>query len=288
VTAVPGAAAEVTTVAEIERELAELRVVEEDSPLLRTSVMTHLAWVPHGWIEAARATLAGLGERHPSRTVLLVPEPDKPDGLEAHVRVERFQLEESQICSEVIELRVRGSRAQAPGSIVTPLLVSDLPVFLRWRGPLPFGAQELEQLADVTDRLIVDSAEWPDVQAGFSGLPPYFEQVAVSDIAWSRTLEWRRAMAARWPGIAGVSKLQVTGPRADALLLAGWLRSRLDRPVELVHQEADALERVAADGQHVASVLDERTPSDLLSEELDRYERDPVYEQAVTQTGAAT
>jgi glucose-6-phosphate dehydrogenase assembly protein OpcA len=278
----------VTTVAEIERELAELRVAEEESPLLRTSVMTHLAWVPHGWIGAARATLAGLGERHPSRTVLLIPEPDKPDELEARVRVERFQLEESQICSEVIEIRLRGRRAQAPASVVTPLLVSDLPVFLRWRGPLPFGAGELEQLVDVTDRLIVDSAEWRDVRAGFAALPPYFERVAVSDIAWSRTLEWRRALAALWPGIALLDELRVRGPEAEALLLAGWLRSRLERAVELVHREAEALEHVTVDGGRVEAERDERTPSDLLSDELDRYERDPVYEQAVTHAGAAT
>ena len=34
----------------------------------------------------------------------------------------------------MIELRLRGSAAHHPGSIVLPLLVSDLPVFCRWRG----------------------------------------------------------------------------------------------------------------------------------------------------------
>src|SRR6266571_3990865 len=53
--------------------------VETEGPDLRTSVMTHLAWVPHEWQEAAVETLAGLGDRHPSRGVLLFPEASATD-----------------------------------------------------------------------------------------------------------------------------------------------------------------------------------------------------------------
>ena len=63
-------------------------------------------------------------------------------------------------CSEVVTIRLKGSAASAPASVVQPLLVSDLPAFLRWRGPLPLAAPELEQLVDVVERLIVDSREW--------------------------------------------------------------------------------------------------------------------------------
>ena len=72
-----------TSIAEIERELARLRegsVREGGQPNLRTSVMTHLAWAPPEWQHAAEETLAGMGERHPSRTLLLLPRPEEPDG----------------------------------------------------------------------------------------------------------------------------------------------------------------------------------------------------------------
>ena len=59
------------TIAEIERELAQLR---SDSMDLRTSMMTHLGWAPPEWQDAARETLAGLAELHPSRTILLFPQ----------------------------------------------------------------------------------------------------------------------------------------------------------------------------------------------------------------------
>ncbi len=81
-------AAELTSVRAIERELAGLRAEAsaEDAPNLRTSVMTHVAWVPEPWIDAATETLAGLGERHPSRTILLFPHPRaERDGLEAEL-----------------------------------------------------------------------------------------------------------------------------------------------------------------------------------------------------------
>jgi glucose-6-phosphate dehydrogenase assembly protein OpcA len=275
------------TVAQIEQELARLRGEEEGGSMMRTSVMTHMGWAPPEWLEAARATLAGLGERHPSRTIVLVPEPKaRKDGIEANIDLERFQLGEESICSEVIELRLRGARASAPASIVEPLFIADLPVFLRWRGRPPFGSPELEQLVDVVDRLIVDSAEWPDVPAAFGELEPYFERAAWSDIAWARTLEWRRRIAGLWPGIAELREVRVVGPKAEASLLAGWLRSRLHRDVELEHDEAESLERVAIDGEEVPAPPDDpKSSSDLLSDQLDQFGRDPAYEHAAGASG---
>ena len=92
------------SVREIEREVAALRIAPgSDVPYQRTSVMTHTAWVPPEWVEAADDVLAGLAERHPSRTIVLVPEPEREDGLEAQVDVEIFPSGEGrQICAETI------------------------------------------------------------------------------------------------------------------------------------------------------------------------------------------
>lgn len=281
-------AAVLTSLADVERELGRLRCEEEAGPVLRTSVMTHTAWVPPEWLAAAEATLEGLGERHPSRTIVLVPEPDAGrDGIEAEVGLERFSVGEQSVCSEVLQLRLLGEDAHAPASVLLPLLVADLPVFLRWRG-LPFGWPELGQLVRVADRIIVDSGEWPEPAPAFAALVEWLDRSAWSDIAWARTLPWRRALAGLWPGIAEAGELHVEGPEAEALLLVGWLRSRLERDVALKHERADALELVAVDGTEVPRPADEeRTPSDLLSDELDRFARDRIYEQAVTRAAAA-
>jgi glucose-6-phosphate dehydrogenase assembly protein OpcA len=272
------------SIAEIDRELARLRVdAETGEPFQRTSVMTHIAWVPTAWVEAAEDVLAGLAERHPSRTIVLVPDCEAGDALEAHAEVQTFPSGEGrQIAVETIRLRLCGSRAEAPASIVNPLLLPDLPVFLRWRGLPPFGETEFEQLIDVVDRLIVDSTEWPDLPGPYARLAEVFDRVVVSDIAWARTSRWRPQLASLWPGIGGVQRIKVTGTRAQACLLAGWLRSRLGHDVELEHEEAKRLEGVDVDGEPAAFPPgDPPDPADLLGDELERFARDRVYEEAV-------
>ena len=273
------------TIKDIERELMRLRdSMGDEGPRQRTRVMNHVAWVPDRWAGAALETLAGLEHRHPSRGILLFPHPDDEcDAIDAAVDLRCFARgKEGPICSEVIELHLRGARAAAPASVVEPLLTADLPDFLRWRGDLPFGESELEQLVGVADRLVVDSREWREPEAAFARLPELFERVMVSDIAWARTEPWREAIAGLWPGIRDASGLRVAGPRAEALLLTGWLGARLERPFELDHEPAGEVELVEVDGE--AAVLGRSEPksaSDLLSDQLDIFWRDPIYEEAV-------
>jgi hypothetical protein len=273
-----------TSVDEIERHLEELRVVEE--PSQRTSVLTHMAWVPAEWSQAADRVLEGLGARVPSRTILLHPDPaSRTNQIDAEIEHECFPGGGHDVCAEIIRIWLRGRTARAPASIVVPLQIPDLPVFLRWRGRPSFGRPELEQLLGVSERLIVDSGEWAS-GTGFSRslkrLVELFDRIAVSDLAWARTLPWRAAIADLWPGIKKARTIQVTGPRAEALLLRGWLRSRLRREVRLRHEDSRSLAEVEVDD---TPVLVRHAPplsaSDLLSEQLEQYGRDPVYEAAV-------
>ena len=260
------------TIEEIEDALAELRlrVGHGGAPDLRTSVLTHMAWVPQEWQAAATETLAGLGEQHPSRTLLLFPQPEEGDRLAAKVFLECHPLEDEsrQLCNEVVELGLGGPRAEAPASVAMPLLLPDLPVFLRWRGRPAFRTEQFKQMLAIVDRLIVDSAEWPDVPGAYAELDEFFETAAVSDIAWRRTLPWREALARGWPDVPD----RIAGPPAETALLAGWLRSLAGIDVE----------RVPADDVPHGEEL---KPSELLSEELDVFERDQVYEDAAKSAG---
>jgi hypothetical protein len=273
---------------DVESALAQLResaAQEGAPPNLRTSVMTHLVWAPEEWLDRARKTLAGMAERHPSRTIFLVPDADAGEAaIDATVSLECYSVEgmNRQVCSEVIQLRLRGGTAKAPASVVEPLLISDLPVYCRWRGQPPFGATELDQLVEVADRLIVDSTEWDDLPYVYGKLAGLFERTAVSDIAWARTERWRRLLASLWPGIADVGAVRVRGTEAQAYLLVGWLRSRLDREIDLDHVEAERLEGVDLDGEPAPFPPgDPPLAPDVLSEELEKLSRDPAYEDAV-------
>ena len=69
---------------------------------------------------------------------------------------------------------------------------------------------------------------------------------------------------------------------AEALLLCGWLRGRLGRQVALDHEERDEIERVEVDGVAAVPIrLEQPSAVDLLSDELELFGRDPVYEEAV-------
>ncbi|MFL5916545.1 MAG: glucose-6-phosphate dehydrogenase assembly protein OpcA [Gaiellaceae bacterium] len=278
------------TLADVDAALSRLRTeASAERPSMRTSVMTHIAWVPTGWVEQARAALEGMAELHPSRTILLLPQPHADDNrIDARAEVERWEVPDTDrgLVTEVVELTLRGSRATAPASIVEPLLISDLPVFLRWRGEPPWGAQELDQLVGVTDRLIVDSIEWGDVPGPYARLAELFPRCAASDIAWARTSRWRSHLATLWPAIADVRTVRVHGTAAQAWLLCGWLRARLGRhEIALEHDPAEQLEGVALDGEAVPLPPgDPPAPSDVLSDELERFIPDPVYEAAVLAT----
>lgn len=264
---------ECASVSEVEDALIGLRLRRGfvGKRNLRTSVLTHIAWVPQEWQHAATETLAGLAERHPSRTILLFPEPDADDGIAARALLECYEVpfSDRHLCGEIVELRLRGKRALAPASIALPLLLPDLPVFLRWRGRPDFTSSSFEQLVEVVDRLVVDSSEWPDVPHAYRELAGLFDRVAVSDIAWRRTIPWRRALAQAWPDLPD----RVTGPPAETALVAGWLKARGGADVQI--ERADEL-----------PVGDDRRPSDLLSEELDVFTRNPVYEAAVSGIGS--
>ena len=115
------------------------------------------------------------------------------------------------------------------------------------------------------------------------GLGRVFDRVVVSDIAWARTSRWRRQLASLWPGIAEVKRIRVTGTAAQAQLLAR-LAALAARPAgaKLEHEPADHLEAVEIDGKAAPFPPgDAPPPSDLLSEELDKFERDRIYEEAV-------
>jgi glucose-6-phosphate dehydrogenase assembly protein OpcA len=270
-----------TSVSAIEQKLAALRF-REDGSRLRTNVMTHIAWVPEQWVEAAEDVLAGLAERHPSRTIVLFPQ-SGGDGLDGEVATESFQVAaQRSVCTDTIRIRLRGTSAEHPASVVEPLLIPDLPVFLRWRGLPPFGEPPFEELVTTVDRLIIDSTEWPDLPSPYTRLGEIFDRVAVSDIAWARTSRWRRMLASLWPEIADVRRIKVRGTAAQAHLLAGWLRSRLRREITVEHDPSDRLDGIDLDGEPAPFPPgDPPLPADLLSDELDRLARDAVYEAAV-------
>ncbi len=127
--------------------------------------MTHIAWVPERWVEAATGTLAGLAERHPSRTILLFPRPDDP---RTRSRARSTSAASCAAASSARSAR-RWSRSACAGGARRRRRASSC----RSSSPTcrsscagaarcPSARSELEQLVGVADRLVVDSREWPE------------------------------------------------------------------------------------------------------------------------------
>lgn len=268
-----------TTVAEIELRLDELR--EHESTSQRTSVLTHTVWVPPEWSRQVTRVLELMGPRVPSRTILLHPDPGGPTRLDADVSHECFPTEGHETCAEAVRIWLRGNTAKAPATVVEPLQIADLPAFIRWRGKPRFASTEFQQLAGVHDRLVVDSSEWGERLApAYRELARWFDRIAVSDLAWIRTLAFRARIAELWP--IKPKTLDVTGPRADTTLLHAWLETRLKRKVALRRRDAKRLTAVALDGRDIrARRRHQRSDGDLLSDALEVFTRDRIYEVAV-------
>jgi glucose-6-phosphate dehydrogenase assembly protein OpcA len=264
----------------IERELSRLRraaaarAKEHGHALGRTSVLNLVVYAEReAHARRAARTVNDLALRHPSRAIVVLADRDREGvvpSVQLHCHVPQADGAKPVLYEQILA-RVRGDFDERIASVVIPLLVPDLPVFLWWTGTPPSEARHLDDLVILADRLIVDSADFarpdrtlPDV----AHLARH--RVGITDLNWGRLTHWRELIAQffdvpTWrPFLDGITGIR-TGFAVDmdgrdihpsqALLLLGWLASGLGwRKVEaLAPSEAGgALFRMArADGAPV-------------------------------------
>jgi glucose-6-phosphate dehydrogenase assembly protein OpcA len=260
--------AQASSIDALERELARLRRAavaharERGQTLARASVLNLVVYSERE-MHARRAarTVADLALRHPSRAIVLLGDRDR-DGVVASVQLHCHvpQSDGAQpVLYEQILARVRGDFDERVASVVIPLLVPDLPVFLWWTGTPPSDARHLDDLVTLADRFIIDSADFARADRTLPEVARLARhRVAITDLNWARLTHWRELIAQFFDVPAWRPFLDgITGIRAgfavdmdgrdihpsQALLLLGWLASRLGwRPVEsLAPSEAGGL-----------------------------------------------
>jgi glucose-6-phosphate dehydrogenase assembly protein OpcA len=242
-------------VADLEAELSALwRSAAEDpaakNVVTRACTLTLIICVESD--EAAEEVnnlVAEVTRQNPCRAIIMMLEPEaSPSGLEAwisahcHVPV----AGEKQVCSEQITIRARGEAVQGLASVVLPLTVSGLPIFLWWRAgdfsPPPY----FDQILRLTQHVIVDTARFSPsgthLQELAAWLHKFAGRIQLTDLNWSRITPWRDLIAQcfdspdRRPYVDRLSEVRIeyeqdsarlVTQRAQALLLTGWLASRL-------------------------------------------------------------
>jgi len=280
-------------------------VTEKGLPHARASVLNLIVTV----VDAAAAdrvvhSLTGLGVRHPSRAIVLVPDPGSA-GPSLDARISTHCNAPSgggdRVCYEEVVLTVRGEAAAHLNGVVAPLLIHDLPTHVWWPGDPPFGDPVFDQLVDMGDRLIIDSADFSDLLIGLRRLMSLRRRSGIGDLSWERLGWWQELTAQFFDAprfrryLPNLSRLRMryavapagskrhdedeevapgtAAPLVQPLLYAGWIATRLGwRRHATVAPLADGAFSLRLEGKHemvdleIAPVeTDDARPGDLMS-----------------------
>lgn len=199
-------------------------------------------------VERATAFLDPIITQHPCRAIVVSPAPpDAEEEIRAEVSASCLtsHVGNRYIGRELVSLSAKASAHRRVASVVRGLVLPDLPVFLWWRDARLLGSPLFQQLSELAERIIVDSAGLEDLQADWPQVHALVQRpnTAVSDLAWSRLTSWRQLIAQLFDGPARASYLRrlrrivvefgngneagMAKVPADALLLGAWLVRQL-------------------------------------------------------------
>lgn len=189
----------------------------------------------------------------PGRGILAIYRPEKAHHLDAWVSA-RCHLEGSskQICAEQITVCCEGGQPKELASVVSPLVIAELPVFIYWRSKIANDTL-FQALSKTAARLVVDSQrdafDLEQIKTVNNIIRTNRGSLMATDINWRRLSGWMRAMADAFDdfpmpadylkkfktvtittGADANSKASSGGNNAvsaQSLLMMGWLASRL-------------------------------------------------------------
>ncbi len=226
-------------VEQIEHELGQLRMNEDGTLGLRASVLNLLVVTDDESAPDVTESVSGLANCYPSRAIVLIMDPEDDEDLD--IQVSAFCSVRggggAQVCAEQVTVHVSGPSAEHVESFAGPLLVPDLPVFLWYPGEFSPSSPEFPGMAELADRLIIDSAASGDAEASLRGLAGMLgdEDVpAIGDLQWVALSPWRSLIADLFSSPERARKLEeihetevlyTPGGECRALLLVGWLAS---------------------------------------------------------------
>ncbi|HLW00702.1 MAG TPA: glucose-6-phosphate dehydrogenase assembly protein OpcA [Ktedonobacterales bacterium] len=224
-------------------------------PATRNSVLNLVVFTQRAaTAQAVDSALDELSQHHPARSVVLVAQPDQAqEEMKAWIdlSVYKQELRQGQNVSERVKIEAKGRAVDYLPGVVLPLLAANLPVFTWWADVPPLDQKVFERLSEVSDRMIVDSAEFASVGQYFLRLGQLSRSrqfnAAVSDLNWQRLAPWRELVAQFYdmkpaqPYLSAISQIVIEYAGSEAngrtvgvanpaqgMLLIGWLASKLN------------------------------------------------------------
>ena len=235
------------SVAEIEHELGKLRANEDGTLALRSSVLNLIVVTDEASAPEVTRSVSNLAGRYPARAIVLISDPEGERNVE--VQLSAFcnvRGGGAQVCAEQVTIHAEGPPANHLESLSGPLLIPDLPVFLWYPGAFSSHSPEFAAMADLADRVIVDSAAREDREDSLREMTALIDEEdmpAIGDLQWVGLSPWRSLLADAFAAperagdlekMASVEVLYAPGGECRAMLLVGWLASTLGwKPVDL-------------------------------------------------------
>jgi glucose-6-phosphate dehydrogenase assembly protein OpcA len=215
------------------RELLRERHAANEA-LAPARVLNLVVVVDREWKGEIANRLERAGRYHASRTVLCAVE----DGRRTLDAVATVSYEEPKgsaigVMHETVEIDLGPEHLQALQTIVDPVLVGEIPTVM-WS---PHGHDDaVDALLPLIDVMLIDSDDTDDPSDAFARAEHLRRKTYIVDLAWLRTTPWRERLAAtfdlpeRLAALRQIRELEVRhreSSMASALLLAGWMSSRL-------------------------------------------------------------
>jgi glucose-6-phosphate dehydrogenase assembly protein OpcA len=205
---------------------------------------------------------------------------------------------------ETALLRLSGELTRHPVSVVTPLLLADSPVVVWWPNDAPDDPAG-DPLGRLAQRRITDCANSRRRSTAMAGQAQH-HTAGNTDLSWTRLTPWRALLAAgldQHPVRVTSATVEAKTPNPSADLLAAWLGSRLEVPVETRRSGGPGITAARLHSSHGDISLDRpdgrlatfripgeadrpvalqrRSTAELLAEELRRLDNDDIYQQTV-------
>jgi glucose-6-phosphate dehydrogenase assembly protein OpcA len=224
--------------------------------LLRTQHSDDPSWVPARvlnlvvivdaqWRGEVANRLAAVGRYHPSRTIVCEVEAGR-EQLDAVVElvadVDEEHPDALALTFENVMIRCGERHLKRLDRIIDPLVVTDLATVV-WA---PHGHHDgVDSLLDHAQVVLLDSVDEPEADQALARAQELAQDAYVVDLAWLRSTPWRERIAATFdpeplrPDLFTISALTIRhhpDSEAAALLLVGWLASRLGWEPTRLHQ----------------------------------------------------
>lgn len=228
-------------------------------------------------------------DKYPCRIIFIKGDPDhNKDYIKTHVDTVLSGKGESAIACDQINIETSLKQLHRVPFIVTPLLLTDLPVYLLWGQDPTTEYEILPVLRHYATRLIFDSDCTLNLQSFSRKMLHEIDsgKLEIRDMNWAKTGSWREIMAHVFNHQEALSRLRnskqikieynctktsnISHPETQAIYLQGWLAAQLEWNFHSIHMHGEAKQITYTNNRNPIQV-------DLIPREAQEQQSDTIY-----------